>query len=234
MKTVAIITARGGSKRIPRKNIKEFMGKPMISYAINAALDSKIFDEVMVSTEDKEITQVALDYGAKVPFLRSEKTANDYATTEDVLIEVIEKYDKLGKNFDEICCIYPCVPFLTSEILKKAYDKFKTSNANSLIPVVKYSFPIQRAFKINKYGHLEYREPENSQKRSQDLESMYHDVGMFYFSKTDSLMKYKNLVGEETTYLEMKETQIQDVDTLEDWELAELKYKIGKYEGKLK
>ena len=220
MKNIAIITARGGSKRIPKKNIKEFMGKPMIAYAIQAALDSKIFDEVMVSTDSYEIAEIAKKYGAKVPFMRSEATSNDFATTSDVLNEVIEEYKKQGKTFNEFCCIYPCVPFLTGEILKNAYESFKNSNADKLMPVVKYSFPIQRALRVNKDGFLEYREPENVSKRSQDLEPMYHDVGMFYFYKTNKMNSNKIVM------FEMNESMIQDIDTMDDWKMAEMKYKV--------
>ena len=220
MTSVAIITARGGSKRIPRKNIKEFMGKPMIAYAIDAALESKIFDEIMVSTDDEEIAEIAKKYGAAVPFMRSEATANDFATTDDVLQEVVAKYKEQGKEFDNICCIYPCVPFLTPEILINAHNKFISSNADGLTPVVRYSFPIQRAFKINNEGFLEYREPENAIKRSQDLEPMYHDVGMFYFYKNNKFTS-KNVVS-----YEMDEENIQDIDTIDDWKMAELKYRI--------
>ena len=222
MSIIAIITARGGSKRIPRKNIKEFMGKPMLAYAIQAALDSEIFDEVMVSTEDIEIAEIAKKYGARVPFMRSEKTSNDFATTLDVLNEVIIEYRNKGKIFDDICCIYPCVPFLTADILKSAYKKFKATSVDRLTPVVKYSFPIQRAFKLNDDGLLEYREPENAPKRSQDLEPMYHDVGMFYFYKTDKINSDKMIM------FEMDEKNIQDIDTQEDWAMAEMKYRIMK------
>jgi len=217
---IGIITARGGSKRIPRKNIKPFMGKPMLAYAIEAALQSGICEEVMVSTDDPEIADIAQKYGAKVPFMRSEKTANDYATTTDVLNEVLEEYSKRGKAFDTLCCIYPCVPFLTGDILKSAYDKFQSSGADRLVPVVRYSFPIQRAFKINEQGYLQYREPENAPKRSQDLEPMYHDVGMFYFYKADKLNAAQMLP------YEMEEENVQDIDTETDWKLAELKYKV--------
>ena len=147
MNTIAIITARGGSKRIPRKNIKEFMGKPMITYAIDAALKSNVFDEVMVSTDDFEIAEIAKKNGAKVPFMRSKKTANDMAMTYDVLEEVIDEYQKIGRNFDNLACIYPCVPFLKSETLQNAYQIFINSNCDTLVPVVKFSFPIQRAFR---------------------------------------------------------------------------------------
>lgn len=220
MSIIAVITARGGSKRIPRKNIKEFMGKPMLAYAIEAAVNSKVFDEVMVSTDDVEIAEIAKQFGAKVPFMRSEKTANDFATTANVLDEVISEYKKRGKTFDELCCIYPCVPFLTADVINNAYEKFKTSDADRLIPVVKYSFPIQRAFKLNEQGMLEYREPENAPKRSQDLEPMYHDVGMFYFYKTEKMNSDK------IAMLEMDETMVQDIDNESDWRMAETKYRI--------
>lgn len=226
MKNIAIITARGGSKRIPRKNIKEFMGKPMLAYAIEAAIKSEIFDEVMVSTDDFEIAEIAKKYGAKIPFMRSEATSNDFATTEDVLKEVINEYKKRGEEFEDICCVYPCVPFLTAEILKNAYEKFSDSKAKSLMPVVKYSFPIQRAVRINSEGYLEYREPENAQKRSQDLEPNYHDVGMFYFAKTRAFQEEENLVTSKTVLFEMDESVVQDIDTPDDWKMAELKYKV--------
>lgn len=222
MSSVAIITARGGSKRIPRKNVKEFMGKPMVVYAIAAALESKLFDEVMVSTDDAEIADIAQKYGAVVPFMRSAATANDYATTADVLSEVIAEYTKRGKAFDEFCCIYPCVPFLTGELLCAAHEAFVSSAADSLMPVVKYSFPIQRAVRKDESGFLVYREPENAMKRSQDLEPMYHDVGMFYFHKTATFSKD----GRRVVMFEMPEERIQDIDTLDDWKMAELKYKV--------
>lgn len=226
MGTIAIITARGGSKRIPRKNIKEFMGKPMLAYAIESALSSGIFDEVMVSTDDEEIAAIARRYGANVPFLRSEKTANDFATTYDVLEEVVLEYRKQGVEYDNLCCIYPCVPFLTGEILRNASHAKKEKGAAALMPVVRYSFPIQRAVRVNEEGWLEYREPINASKRSQDLEPSYHDVGMFYMVDTQVLLETKTLVPARTVLFEMDECCVQDIDTDEDWKLAELKYKV--------
>lgn len=222
MRSIAIITARGGSKRIPRKNVKPFMGKPMIAYAIAAALESKLFDEVMVSTDDAEIAAIAKENGAVVPFMRSAATSNDYATTVDVLNEVITEYGKRGVAFDSFCCIYPCVPFLTGDLLRAAHTAFVSSGSDSLMPVVKYSFPIQRAMRRNADGFLEYREPEKKLKRSQDLEPMYHDVGMFYFHKTASFCA-KNA---RMAMFEMPEERVQDIDTLDDWKMAEMKYKI--------
>ena len=226
MNTIAIITARGGSKRIPRKNIKEFMRKPMLAYAVEAALGSNIFDEVMVSTDDIEIAEVAKKYGAKVPFMRSEKTANDMAMTYDVLEEVIDEYQKIGRNFDNLACIYPCVPFLKSETLQNAYQIFINSNCDTLVPIVKFSFPIQRAFRIDENNFFQYREPENMLKRSQDLEPMFHDVGMFYFCKINEMKRNKKLIGNKAAYIEMDEMQIQDIDNVSDWKMAEMKYRI--------
>ena len=225
MKRLAIITARGGSKRIPKKNIKNFCGKPIIAYSIEAALNSKIFDEVMVSTDSEEIANVAQTYGALVPFMRSAKNADDYATTYDVLLEVVKKYKELGTVFDYICCIYPTAPFVTSEKLKTAFNKFVECNADSLIPVVKFSFPPQRGFVISKENYLEYKWPENKNKRSQDLEPLYHDAGQFYFHKA-SVFDDDNTQNSKIIPFELEETEVQDIDNITDWHLAELKYKF--------
>jgi len=225
-KTIAIITARGGSKRIPRKNIKDFLGQPMIKYAIDAALESTIFDAVMVSTDDEEIADLSRRYGADVPFMRSERTSDDFATTSDVLFEVLGQYKKNGIEFDSLCCIYPCVPLLKSDILSKAYDMFDESGVDALLPVVRFSYPIQRALRITSDGFLGYACPEYVVTRSQDLESMYHDVGMFYFIKTSIFLSEKTLIPEKTMAYIMDELGIQDIDSLEDWEMAKLKYKL--------
>ena len=226
MKCLAIITARGGSKRIPKKNIKDFCGKPIIAYSIEAALNSKIFDEVMVSTDSEEIANAARIYGDTVPFMRSAKNADDYATTYDVLLEVVNKYKEFGKVFDYICCIYPTAPFITAEKLKSAFNKFIESDADSLIPVVKFSFPPQRGFVINKENYLEYKWPENKNKRSQDLEALYHDVGQFYFYKTTVFEDTDNTRNSKIIPFELEETEVQDIDNITDWQLAELKFKF--------
>ena len=152
MNNLAIITARGGSKRIPKKNIREFCGKPIIAYSILAALESKLFSEVMVSTDDLEIAEIAKQYGANVPFLRSEKTSDDFATTRDVLVEVLTEYEKRGQVFDHMCCIYPTAPFVTAQKLKVAYDTMIEHDADDISPMVRYSYPPQRSFYIRD-GH---------------------------------------------------------------------------------
>lgn len=223
MSNIAIITARGGSKRIPKKNIKEFMGKPMLAYAIQAASDSKIFDEVMVSTDSEEIAEVAKKYGAKVPFMRSEITASDNATTYDALEEVTAKYKETGKEFDTLCCIYPCVPFLTSETLKNAYNLLKDNDA--VQPVCKYPVPIEWAMKIDD-GLLIPNDRMAQNMRSQDIEPKYYDVGMFYFCKVNKMLKYKTLIPPKTLAYIIDEKECQDIDTLDDWKMAEMKYKV--------
>ncbi len=225
MKALAMITARGGSKRIPRKNIKEFNKKPIIAYSIEAALGSGVFDEVMVSTDDEEIAQIARNYGASVPFLRSEATSNDFATTADVIEEVIEEYKKRGKEFDILACIYPTAPFITSEKLKNAVDTLAASEADGLIPVVRFSYPPQRAMEIHD-GRLVFRQPENLSKRSQDPVPHYHDAGQFYVTRTESFLKNRNLLLGKILPLELSELEVQDIDNEVDWKLAELKYQL--------
>ncbi len=224
MDIIAIITARGGSKRIPKKNIKEFCGKPIISYSIEAALNSGIFNEVMVSTDNVEIARIAESYGASVPFLRSGTASSDYAKTTDVLLEVISKYETKGKFFGLICCIYPTAPFITPKKLQNALDILYAAKADSLMPVVQFSFPPQRAVVI-KDNKLKYQYPEFSSVRSQDLENIYHDCGQFYFCYTSALKKYKTVVTPDTATIVMPEEEVQDIDNLSDWHIAELKYK---------
>ena len=222
MKNIAIITARGGSKRIPKKNIKEFCGKPIIAYSIEAALNSGMYDEVMVSTDSEEIAEIAKKYGAQVPFLRSEKTSNDFATTRDVLDEVIEEYKKRGKSFDFMTCIYPTAPFVTAQKLKDAVTKLSESDADWAMPVTAYSFPPQRAMVIRD-GGLEYQYPEYKNTRSQDLEPIYHDCGQFYVYKIDVYMGDEQGSGKVLPLITPEE-ETQDIDNISDWIIAEIKY----------
>lgn len=225
MRTIAIITARGGSKRIPRKNIKEFCGKPILAYSVEAALKSGAFDTVMVSTDDPEIARIAGQYGAEVPFFRSEKTSNDFAATADVLGEVLEEYGKRGERFDMVCCIYPTAPFLTAERLGEAMELLKETKADSVLPVVRFSFPPQRGVVLEE-GYLKYKWPENANARSQDLEPLFHDVGQFYCLNGESFERQRKLVMDRTVPLVLSELEIQDIDTEEDWQLAELKFRL--------
>lgn len=225
MSAIAIITARGGSKRIPGKNKKDFLGKPIISYAVEAALTSGLFEEVMVSTDDEEIAQIARDAGAKVPFMRSSATANDFATTDDVLMEVLTEYKKCGRTFDYMACIYPTAPFVTAGKLQEAFRVLVQEDASGVMPVVPFSFPPQRGMAVRD-GRLEYCYPENAAKRSQDLETMYHDCGQFYFYHTQRYMACRGDLPDGYVPIIVPETEVQDIDNPTDWQLAEMKYRM--------
>lgn len=227
MDQLAVITARGGSKRIPRKNIKDFCGKPIMAYSIEAALKSGVFDTVMVSTDDREIAEIAEKYGATVPFFRSEKTSNDFAVTSQVLAEVLEEYESRSQRFDRVCCIYPTAPFITAERLRTAMELLEEKQADSVLPVVRFSFPPQRGVVLED-GFLRFKWPEHRNTRSQDLEPFYHDVGQFYCVNVESFREQQVLVMEKTVPLILSELEIQDIDTEEDWKLAELKYQMLK------
>ena len=222
MSNLCIITARGGSKRIPRKNIRDFLGKPILAYSIEAALQSGIFDEVMVSTDDQEIAEVARKYGASVPFFRSAETASDYATTRSVLLEVLRMYKERGKTYEFFSCIYPTAPFVTAEKLKYAFYKLQNSDADELNPVVQYSFPPQRAF-IIRDDRLLFQYPEHEFTRSQDLAPVYHDCGQFYIYRTEQFILKET--GRTKLPFILPEGETQDIDNFSDWEMAEIKYR---------
>lgn len=221
---IAIITARGGSKRIPKKNIKKFCGKPIIAYSIEAALNSGIFDEVMVSTDSEEIADIAKSYGAKIPFMRSEKTANDYATTAEVLLEVLNEYKNIGQEFEYMACIYPTAPFVTEEKLKLAFKIMKEKKPIEVMPVVAFSYPPQRSYIIDENGYIKYKYPKYMLTRSQDLEKEYHDAGQFYVYHISQYLKCNGKIKDKIIPMIVSELEIQDIDNEEDWEIAELKY----------
>jgi len=220
---IAIITARGGSKRIPGKNIKNFLGSPIIKYSIDAALQAGCFDEVMVSTDDREIADVALSLGAKIPFLRSAGSSDDFATTADVIVEVLNQYKTQGKEFRYGCCIYPTAVFVTAEKLKTACSKLIESGADTVVPVVRFGFPILRSFKIED-GLIKMNWPEYMNTRSQDLPPSFHDSGQFYFLHVPSFLAEQKLFTDNTFPIEMPESEVQDIDNEEDWKVAEIKY----------
>lgn len=227
MSSIAIITARGGSKRIPKKNIKEFCGKPIIAYSIEAAIQSGIFDEVMVSTDSEEIADIAKLYGASVPFMRSEENANDYSTTRDVLMEVLNEYAKRGKMYDDMTCIYPTAPFVNARKLEDAMELFKTFKSYMLIPVVQFSYPPQRGY-IIKNEKLQFKWEKYRYTRSQDLEPFYHDAGQFYFYDIKEYLATDGEIKENIIPFILPESEVQDIDNEEDWKMAEMKYMIMK------
>ncbi len=234
MKKIAIIPARGGSKRIPKKNIKDFLGKPIIAYSIEAAINSELFDEVMVSTDDKDIAEVARKRGAIIPFIRSNKNSDDNATTADVLLEVLMDYKNIGREFDYLCCIYPTAPFITVKRLNDSFKLMISEKTDSVIPIVKFSYPIQRAFRISPSEKLQYIWPENINKRSQDLEPAYHDAGQFYWREVKSFLKNNSLVSPSTVPFIMSEMEVQDIDNEEDIEVAKIKYLNKSFKSDLK
>ncbi|RYE53866.1 MAG: pseudaminic acid cytidylyltransferase [Sphingobacteriales bacterium] len=224
--SLAIIPARGGSKRIPRKNIKNFLGKPIIAYSIEAAMKAGCFAEVIVSTDDAEIAEIAKAYGAHIPFYRSDKNSDDHATTAEVITEVLDSYEsRLGKKFDSFCCIYPTAPFITPDKLKRAKNLLEEENVTSVIPVVAFSFPILRSLTI-KEDHLKFNWPEYTLTRSQDLPSAYHDSGQFYFVNTAAFRETGNFFTPCARPIILSELEIQDIDTETDWKIAEMKYRI--------
>lgn len=225
---LCIIPARGSSKRIPRKNIREFAGKPIIAFSIEAALKSELFDEVMVSTDDEEIAKVAKSYGAKVPFLRSHDAATDTAILLDVIDDVLQQYGLKGHHPKEICCLLATAPFVTVEMLNKALALFQKEKHDSVFPIVKFDSPIQRSLKLDG-NKVQMNWPENMALRSQDLEDCYYDSGLFYWLNNQILIKRK-LWTDNSGAIVLNPMVTQDIDTESDWKLAELKYNYLKNE----
>ncbi len=231
MSTLAIIPARGGSKRIPRKNIRPFLGKPIIAYSIETAWQSQLFDTVMVSTEDAEIAAVAKTFGGEVPFLRTEMNADDFATTADVLLEVLQQYEKTGQTFEYVCCIYPTAPFIREDILAKAWELLKKEKFTSVFPVTAFDFPIQRALKVNTSGKIQLFQPEHRSTRSQDLEPAYRDAGQFYWLDVPRFMEEQQVWTDNSGVVILSEMEAHDIDTEQDWQIAEFKYQYQQEQG---
>jgi N-acylneuraminate cytidylyltransferase len=227
MRCIAIIPARGGSKRIPKKNIKDFLGKPIIAYSIAVAIESELFDEVMVSTDDQEIAKVAERYQAKVPFIRSAKNSDDYATTANVITEVLDSYKKHNQYFDYACCIYPTAPLITSASLKNAFNLLRSLKYNTVFPVAAFNFPIWRSLEL-KDGKIDMFWPENRDKRSQDLPKAWHDAGQFYWINVPAFCKEPLLYSSNSGSIELTSLEVQDIDTIADWKMAELKAQLLK------
>ena len=227
MSNLCIIPARGGSKRIPKKNIKNFLGNPIISYSIEAAIKSKLFTEVMVSTDNQEIVEISRKYGAKVPFLRSKKNSDDIATTYEVIEEVLQKYQIEQKTtFENICCLYPCAPFVTENKLKQAFNELVNKQLDSIFPIIEYSFPIQRALKLYN-NKIKLFNDKYLNSRSQDLKKSY-DAGQFYWMNIEKILEKKKIITDNCGGLIISELEGQDIDTEIDWKLAELKFKMLK------
>jgi pseudaminic acid cytidylyltransferase len=222
---LAVIPARGGSKRIPRKNIREFCGKPIIAYSIEAARLSNCFDRIIVSTDDTEIAAVAREWGAETPFIRPEELSNDFAGTIPVIKHAIEWFIENGPQPELVCCIYATAPFVTPQDLQRGLDTLRSSNSEYAFTVTSYPFPIQRAVKVTPSGRLAMFQPEHFKTRSQDLEEAFHDAGQFYWGRGEAFLRELPLFSEDAAPVMLPRHRVQDIDTLEDWYRAELMYK---------
>ena len=225
---VAIIPARGGSKRIPRKNIREFCGKSIIAYSIEAARSSKCFDRIIVSTDDESIADVARLYGAEVPGLRSDRNSDDFSPIVDVVTEVIDNLQREGDYPDYICCVFATAPFVTGSRLSDSFNTMVRNGKDGIFPVVEFSYPIQRALEIKQGGMIGMVWPEHLLSRSQDLSKRFHDSGQYYWAKTNSVVLENTLFIKNCMAEVILENEAQDIDTLDDWSMAELKYKALK------
>jgi pseudaminic acid cytidylyltransferase len=226
MNALAIILARGGSKRIPRKNIRCFHGRPILSYPIAAAQASGCFTEIMVSTDDAEIAAIARECGASVPFIRSDKTSNDFAGSDDAIVEVIARYRELGRTFDQVCAIYPTAALTTADHLRRGHQMLLADDTlTGVLPVLRFSFPVQRAL-VSRDGRMPMQHPEFYHTRSQDLEPAYHDAGQWYWLRPDKFIASRELMGAHSAGLVLSEMEAQDIDHEDDWAVAELKYEL--------
>jgi pseudaminic acid cytidylyltransferase len=227
MNNVCIIPARGGSKRIPKKNIRDFLGKPIIAYSIETALNCGLFDEVMVSTDSEQIAEVAESYGAKVPFIRSDENSADEATTASVLTEVIKLYKNEGQEFNFACCLYPAAPFVTSKILIEAYEMLREKGFDAIFPLVRFPTPIQKSYKLVG-GKVEMNWPEYRNTRTQDLAPAFHDSGQFYWFGIPRYLELGDVMSDNCGGIEVSEIETQDIDNEADWLLAEMKHGLLK------
>ena len=228
MKKLCVIPARGGSKRIPRKNVKPFLGRPMIAYSIGAALDSGLFDRVVVSTDDEEIAAVARDHGADVPFLRPAELANDHQGTDAVVVHAIDWFAAQGEVYDATCCVYATAPLLDPERLTEGWERLQEPGRRYAFSVTSYAFAIQRALRRTDNGGVTMFWPENRMVRSQDLEPAYHDAAQFYWGWSDAFRNKEPLFSPIAAPVILPRTEVVDIDTPEDWDLAELTYRILK------
>lgn len=221
---LAIIPARGGSKRIPRKNIRSFCGKPIIAYSIETAIDSGLFDRIIVSTDDDEIAEVASRYGAEVPFIRPTELADDFTGTNAIVKHAIEWYRDNGSDIEYTCCIYATAPLLQSDFLKQGLEQLQSSNAAYAFSVTGFDFPIQRAIRLNADQIVEALQPQSIDMRSQDLEECYHDAGQFYWGRSSSFTAELPLMSGHSRGVVLPRYLVQDIDTEEDWRQAEQMY----------
>ena len=222
---LCVIPARGGSKRIEKKNSRLFLGKPIIAYSIEAARQSGCFQEIMVSTDDPQIADLARQLGASVPFLRSAQTSGDTAGLAEVLLEVLSQYARAGRQFGIASCVLATAPFLDAHDLETAMGLFAAEHCDGILSVCRYSYPIQRSL-VERGGRLRMRWPRHYRSRSQDLEPSYHDAGQFYIVRTEAFLRQRRLFLRHMLKYELPEIRVQDIDTEEDWRMAEHKFRF--------
>ena len=228
MKSLAIIPARGGSKRVPRKNIKQFSGIPIIAWSIKAAISSRCFDKIIVSTDDKEIADIAKSYGAKIPFIRPEDLADDYAKTGDVISHAIRYEESEGNDYDYACCIYPTAPFLKEESIQIGFEMIQKGLHNYVFSATSYTFPVQRGFSFDSNSGLQMLFPNHENTRSQDLSEIFHDAGQFYWAQSKTWIDDLPIFDKSSFPLILPRDEVIDIDTEEDFKEAELKFKLLK------
>lgn len=229
---IAIIPARGGSKRIPRKNIKPFLGKPMISYSIEAAQNSTLFDSVLVSTDDQEIAQISQDFGAEIPFLRPAELADDFADTLSVVKHTLLFLQEQGQLPEYVCCIYATAPFISATVLQAAYRQLLDTQADYVFSAAAFDFPVQRGFVLTPNQRSKMLFPDHFGTRSQDLPAVFHDAGQFYWGKAAAFLEKYPVFTEKSSPFVLSSMQVQDIDTLDDWQIAEFKYQYWRKKGK--
>jgi N-acylneuraminate cytidylyltransferase len=223
---IAVIPARGGSKRIPRKNIRPFCGKPIIAYSIAAAKESALFDHILVSTDDEEIAAVARESGATTPFMRPKAIADDFTGTNAVVKHAITWFAEQGSDVAHACCIYATAPLIQSRFIREGYERLSASDAAFAFSVTDYAFPIQRAVRVTADGRVEALYPEHRMTRSQDLEAAYHDAGQFYWGTAQAFLDDVPLFSSRSIGIILPRLLVQDIDTPEDWEQAEAMYQV--------
>lgn len=229
---LCVIPARGGSKRIPRKNVREFCGKPMIVWSIEAAKESGLFDRIVVSTDDDEIAQVATKFGAEVPFRRPADLSDDQTATRPVVIHAIESVKKPGQPIDYVCVIYPTAPLIQVSDLQLAFNRIKESDANFAFSVTEYPYPIQRALRLSNDGGVDMFQPKHRLTRSQDLEKAFHDAGQFYWGRSDAFLSNSDTFSSTSIPIVLPSWRVVDIDTQEDWRRAELMFNALRFDTK--
>lgn len=227
MKKLCIIPARGGSKRIPKKNIIDFLGKPLIAYSIDYALNSGVFDEVVLSSDDEEIIEIALKYGAKAPFVRDKNLSDDYTSSTAVVQNAIKLLQDKNQFFDTVCCLYATAPLLNAKILKEAYEKFILNQSQFLFAATEFDYPIQRAFYLDEKNQVYMFDEKHYKSRSQDLKKAYHDAGAFYFGTSKAWLEEDFMFKPHSSVFVLPRTLVCDIDTLQDLEFAKILYKVN-------